>query len=324
MIRIGIAGLGRLGQIHLEHLNALEGFSISGVYDIDPVRAAEAAGRFNLPLCTSYRELLEGCGAVLIATPTSSHFKYAEAALKRGRHVFIEKPIAERTTSARKLMELAREAGVLIQVGHVERYNPAFCAIKNRRLDPRFIEAHRLAPFDQRGTDVSVVLDLMIHDIDLVLSIVPSNVRRIQASGVPVITGNIDIANARLEFDNGAVANLTASRISLKRMRKMRIFQHREYIGVDLLEKKVDIISLDDLHDGLAHNGASNGRAWGGIRAESPPVKDTNAIREELKAFRQSILTGQEPEVNAIQASRALELADHIIHKIGKNYQLSE
>ena len=184
--------------------------------------------------------------AVLIATPTSSHYEYAEQAIKNHKHIFIEKPITQTVEEAKKLIELAEEAGIKIQVGHVERFNPAFTAIKHRNLMPMFIESHRLSQFDVRGTDVSVVLDLMIHDIDIVLSLVNANVKRVHASGVAVASESIDIANARIEFDNGAVANLTASRISFKKMRKMRLFQHNEYIGIDFLAKSVDLFKLTE------------------------------------------------------------------------------
>jgi len=323
LIKIGIAGLGRLGKIHLDHLSSLEGFEIAGLFDINAERLAQTSRESGFQAFSDFNALLAKCGAVLIATPTSTHFKYAEVAIRQGKHVFIEKPIVDRASAARKLIDLSEEAGVLIQIGHVERFNPAFCAIKNRPLEPRFIESHRLAQFDVRGTDVSVVLDLMIHDIDIVLSIVNSNVKRVHASGIPVVTDSIDIANARIEFDNGTVANLTASRISFKKMRKMRIFQHNEYLGIDFLNKKVDLFRM------------SAGAEQGGhaifpdkpdqrIHLEQPEVQSSNAIREELKAFRHCILTGQEPEVDALQATLALELADQILHKIRKNYQLSE
>jgi predicted dehydrogenase len=322
LIKIGIVGLGRLGRIHLQQLSTLDVFRISGLYDINRELASTTANEEELAYFEDYGELLDHCGAVLIATPTSSHFAYAEKAIRKGRHVFIEKPIASEPSEARKLTDLAEEAGVIIQVGHVERFNPAFCAVKDRELNPRFIESHRLAGFDIRGTDVSVILDLMIHDIDIVLSLVHANVKRIRASGVAVVTDNIDIANARLEFDNGAVANLTASRISFKKMRKMRLFQHNEYIGIDFLEKKVDLFRL------------SHGAEDGGIpfmedddekriHLEQLKVVETNAIREELRAFAHSVRTRKTPEVSAEQATRALELASQILYQIRKNNHLA-
>ena len=323
LIKIGVVGLGRLGKIHVDHLHAMDSFHLAGLYDIKPELSTATGKALNIPAFSDYKELLEHCGAVLIATPTSSHFEYAETAIRRGRHVFIEKPITVLPENARKLMKLAEEAGVLIQVGHVERFNPAFSAIKNSTLDPRFIESHRLAQFDVRGTDVPVILDLMIHDIDIVLSIVKAGIKRIHASGVAVVTNNIDIANARLEFDNGTVANLTASRISYKKMRKMRLFQHNEYLGIDFLNKKVERFRLtkEDEEGGIPFLADDPSRK---IMMEMPDISNKNAIREELRAFAHSILTGSEPEVNAEQATKALELAGQILYKIKKNYHLSE
>lgn len=323
MIHTGIAGLGHLGNIHLQQCEQVRDLRVTALYDIDREKLERISRETGIPAFPDYTDFLRHCGAVIVATPTSSHFQYAVPAIREGKHVFIEKPIAEKMSSARKITRLSEEAGVVVQVGHVERFNPAFRAVRDRIESPRFIESHRLSGFDVRGTDVSVILDLMIHDIDIVLSIVPSNVRRVHASGVPVVTGSIDIANARLEFDNGAVANLTASRISMKKMRKMRVFQHNEYMGIDFLNKKVEIFSLQE--DG---QGASifpfPDQPGRGIRMERPEVPETNAIREELKAFAHSIRTGREPEVNALQATDALELADQIRHKIRKSYEFSE
>ncbi len=318
MVHIGIAGLGRLGKIHLEHLLSLNGYHVTALYDIDPAQLSKVTKMTSAKTFTNYSEFLKHCDAVLIATPTSSHFEYAQAAIKLGNHVFIEKPITKEINEARKLIALSEEAGVKVQVGHVERFNPAFSAIKGRNLDPMFIESHRLAQFDIRGTDVSVVLDLMIHDLDIVLSIVNSNVKKVHASGVAVASDSIDIANARIEFDNGAVANLTASRISFKKMRKMRMFQHNEYIGVDFLDKKVDLFRLteDPTENGIALFADNPNRK---ILMEQPEVENNNAIREELEAFRNAIISGREPEVNAHEGTKALEIAHEILTKIQKN-----
>lgn len=322
LIKIGIVGLGRLGRIHLEHLDSLSEFTVAGLYDIRHEVAEAAAAELGLTAFSDYEQMLDHCGAILIATPTSSHFAYAQKAIRKGRHVFIEKPVTTEMKEARKLIALAEEAGTIIQVGHVERFNPAFRALKGSELDPRFIESHRLSQFDVRGTDVSVILDLMIHDIDIVLSIVKSNVKRIHASGVAVVTDSIDIANVRLEFDNGAVANLTASRISFKKMRKMRIFQHNEYIGLDFLERKIDRfrLSTDTSETGLPLFPDDPDKK---IIMEQPKIPSGNAIREELKAFALSVRTGRTPEVDAEQAARALELASKILYQIRKNNHLT-
>lgn len=320
-MKIGVVGLGRLGQIHLNHLITLQPFEVSGLYDIDVVKLEKLGKEFNINYYNFYEELLQNCDAVLIATPTTSHFDYAETAIRNAKHVFIEKPITQTVDEAKKLINLAEEAGVKIQVGHVERFNPAFSAIKAESIRPMFIEAHRLAQFDVRGTDVSVVLDLMIHDIDIVLSMVDANVKRVNASGVAVASESIDIANARIEFDNGAVANLTASRISFKKMRKMRLFQNNEYIGIDFLSKTVDLFKLTDNPEdnGIPINAENPNRK---ISIQQPVIETRNAIREELLAFHKAILEDTEPEVNAIEATKALELAQEVLYQIKRNYQL--
>lgn len=298
----------------------MEQFTIEGIYDIDPEVLESKSKATGLKAFSSYEEMILNCGAVLIATPTSSHFDYAEPAIRQGKHVFIEKPITGDLKQARKLLKMAEEAGVIIQVGHVERFNPAYRAITDRSIEPRFIESHRLAQFDVRGTDVSVVLDLMIHDIDIVLSLVNGNVRRVFASGVCVVTNNIDLANARLEFDNGTVANLTASRISFKRMRKMRVFQQHEYLGIDFLNKKVDVFRLtkDGEAGGIPLSADEDSPK---VMAEQPRILAKDAIREELLAFYRSIRAGREIDTNVSEATRALELAEIILKKISKNGQ---
>jgi predicted dehydrogenase len=323
VIKIGIVGLGKLGQIHLEHLTSIPGFEVVALYDINIGLAKKVSDSLNLPFHSFYDAFLDVCEAVLIATPTSSHFEYAELAIRKGKHVFIEKPITHVLEEAKKLIELADEAGVIVQVGHVERFNPAFTAIKKRAISPMFIESHRLAQFNVRGTDVSVVLDLMIHDIDIILSLVKANVRKVHASGVAVASDSIDIANARIEFDNGAVANLTASRISFKQMRKMRLFQHNEYISIDFLDKKVDVFKLTDDPEafGIPLNEAQPDKK---IQMEQILVTEANAIKEELIAFQNAILSGISPETDAHEATKALELAQKILYQIKRHYQLSE
>ncbi len=323
LVKIGVAGLGRLGKIHLDHLLSFDQYEVSALYDIDKDKLLQISNDHIIQPFSDFGAFLDKCDAVLIATPTSSHFEYAEQAIKKHKHVFIEKPITQTVEEAKKLIALSEEAGVKIQVGHVERFNPAFSAIKNKMISPMFIESHRLAQFDVRGTDVSVVLDLMIHDIDVILSIVDANVKRVSANGVAVASDSIDIANARVEFDNGAVANLTASRISFKKMRKMRLFQHNEYIGIDFLNKTVDLFKLseDPQDEGIPLSASDPNRK---ILMKQPKVKDNNAIREELIAFHNSIENEIEPEVNAIEATKALELAHMVLYQIKRNYQLSE
>ncbi|MEZ5008678.1 MAG: Gfo/Idh/MocA family oxidoreductase [Chitinophagales bacterium] len=323
MIKIGVAGLGHLGKIHLDHLLSMNEFKVTALYDIDKEKLLKISNEVIVQPFSKYEDFLEKCDVVLIATPTISHFEYAEQAIKNHKHVFIEKPITHTLEEAKKLIDLADEAGVKIQVGHVERFNPAFTAIKSEKLVPMFIESHRLAQFNVRGTDVSVVLDLMIHDIDIVLSLVNANVKKVHASGVAVASESIDIANARIEFDNGAVANLTASRISFKKMRKMRLFQHNEYIGIDFLNKTVDLFKLtkDPAIYGIPLSDAEPDKK---IAMMQPKVIDKNAIKEELLAFHQCIVNDTEPEINAIEATKALELAHQVLYQIKRNYQLTD
>ncbi|MCB0502569.1 MAG: Gfo/Idh/MocA family oxidoreductase [Bacteroidetes bacterium] len=323
MIKIGVAGLGHLGRIHLDHLLTMKEFTVTALYDIDKDQLLKISNTHIVQPFTNFEAFLEKCDVVLIATPTLSHFEYAEQAIRHHKHVFIEKPITHTLEEAKKLIDLAQEAGVKVQVGHVERFNPAFTAIKNEAMSPMFIESHRLAQFNVRGTDVSVVLDLMIHDIDIVLSLVNANVKRVHASGVAVASDSIDIANARIEFDNGAVANLTASRISFKKMRKMRLFQHNEYIGIDFLNKSVDLFKLtkDPAIEGIPLSALEPDKK---IAMQQPKVIDKNAIREELLAFSKCILNDTEPEINAIEATKALDLAHQVLYQIKRNYQLSD
>ncbi len=244
-LKIGVLGAGHLGKIHMNCLLQLpDDYEIVGFYDPSPEKANEAHERFGLSGFDSIESLIEACDVIDIVTPTLSHFECATAALRSFRHVFIEKPITNTLDEARVLMSMAEEASVKVQVGHVERFNPAFRAARSYLAKPLFIEAHRLAEFNPRGTDVSVVLDLMIHDLDILLSVTGANVRQVSASGVAVVSETPDIANARLEFDNGCVANLTASRISLKNMRKVRFFQRDAYIAVDFLKRESEIVRM--------------------------------------------------------------------------------
>src|SRR3990172_3977127 len=242
MIKIGLLGVGHLGKIHLKLLKEIPQFQVMGFFDSDKEKSQKVQHEFNVPVFNSADELIAQCDAVDIVTPTITHHAFAIKLLKNSKHVFIEKPIANTLEEAKQIMALADEADVKVQIGHVERFNPAFISVQHYFDNPMFIETHRLAQFNPRGTDVSVVLDLMIHDIDIVLSVVKANVKKINASGVAVVSDSPDICNARIESDNGCVANLTASRISMKNMRKTRMFQRDAYLSIDFLEKSVSII----------------------------------------------------------------------------------
>ena len=245
MLKVGVIGAGHLGKFHLNNWAVIEGVQLMGFCDTDDDNAAKVSEKYKLPRFEDVEKLIDACDAIDIVAPTTFHFQLCEAAIKKGKHVFVEKPLANTMDEARELVKLAKEANIKFQVGHVERFNPAFLALKDYDLQPMFIEVHRLAQFNPRGTDVSVILDLMIHDIDIILSLVKSNVNYISANGVAVMSDTPDIANVRIEFDNGCVANLTSSRISMKKMRKMRVFQKDAYIGIDFLEKKTEIIKLN-------------------------------------------------------------------------------
>ncbi|MEP6685085.1 MAG: Gfo/Idh/MocA family oxidoreductase, partial [Parafilimonas sp.] len=249
MLKVGIFGAGHLGKFHLNNWKEIDDVEVVGFYDPDEKTANEVEKKFELKRFISIDKLIEKCDAIDIIAPTNFHFDLCQAAIKKGKHVFVEKPMADTLEQGKQIVQMVKEAGVKLQVGHVERFNPAFLALKNISLNPMFIEVHRLAQFNPRGTEVSVILDLMIHDIDIVLKIVKSDVKNISASGVAVMTDTPDIANVRIEFNNGCVANLTSSRISMKKMRKMRLFQKDAYIGIDFLEKKTEIIKLKSDED---------------------------------------------------------------------------
>src|SRR5258705_9374512 len=276
--------------------------------------------KYQLPRFTDAGALMDSCDAIDVAAPTNYHFECCDKAIRKGKHVFVEKPLANTMEEARQLVNLAEESGIKFQVGHVERFNPAFLAVKNLQLNPMFIEVHRLAQFNPRGTEVSVILDLMIHDIDIILSLVKSDVKSISASGVGVITETPDIANVRIEFDNGCVANLTSSRISMKKMRKIRLFQKDSYIGVDFLNKKTEVIKLKDNQDANAFSfdiETPTGKRT--IAIANPTVPEVNAIKEELTVFRDSILDNTKPIVSEIDGLMEMDVEHQILEKIGNN-----
>ena len=318
MLKVGIFGVGHLGKFHVQNWKALDGVEVVGFYDPNDTHAQQTIAEYGLKRFHSEEELIEASDAIDVVTPTQFHFPICEAALRKSKHVFVEKPLANDMEEARRLVKLVGEAKVKFQVGHVERFNPAFLALNNRSLQPMFIEVHRLAQFNPRGTEVSVILDLMIHDIDIILHVVGSPVKTIHASGVAVMTDTPDIANVRIEFQNGCVANLTSSRISMKKMRKIRLFQKDAYIGMDLLEKKTEIIKLKSSGDDHlfsfdidTQHGAKT------VAVEYPDIIQENAIRMELKAFRDAIRSNTSTVVSEHDGLAAMEVAHQILEKIG-------
>lgn len=320
MLKIGVLGAGHLGKIHIKLLQQIDDYELVGFYDADQEAAKAAAEEYQLKSFDTVEALIDAVDVVDIVTPTLSHFDCAVKAIRQSKHIFIEKPITNTVEEARKLIDLAHEANVKVQVGHVERFNPAFTATLPFIKHPMFIETHRLAQFNPRGTDVSVVLDLMIHDLDIVLSIVKSNVRRISASGVAVVSDTPDITNARIEFDNGCVANLTASRISLKNMRKTRVFQKDAYLSIDFLEKETEVVRLSSVEgeaDPLSVTiDLPEGKGQKQIYFEKPEVEPNNAIKDELQAFADAINNNTNPPVSIHDGYNALDIAHRIIEKL--------
>ncbi len=325
-MRIGVLGAGHLGKIHIQQLLALPCWEVVGFYDHNEEHAAQVTRDTGLRAFSDINELIDLCDAVDIVTPTIAHFSCATTAIKKQKHVFIEKPITTTVEEAKTLTRLASEANVKVQVGHVERFNPAFKVAVPYINEVRFIETHRLAQFNSRGTDVSVILDLMIHDIDIILSVVKSNIRRISASGVSVVSDTPDIANARLEFDNGCVANLTASRISLKKMRKSRFFQRDAYISVDFLEKKTEVVRMKNVDADTSPFSITidlgPDKTAKEIIFEQPNIEESNAIREELLSFFNCIKNGTDPVVSGLDGAKALDVAHQILEKMKFNSNL--
>jgi len=321
MLKVGLFGVGHLGKFHLNNWKELEQAELVGFYDPNDVNAAEIVEKYGLKRFTDVTSLMDEIDAADIVAPTNHHFNLCEAAIRKGKHVFVEKPLANTIEEGKQIVKMAKEAGVKIQVGHVERFNPAYLAVKDLHMNPMFIEVHRLAQFNPRGTEVSVILDLMIHDIDIILSLVKGDVRNIYASGVAVMTDTPDIANVRIEFDNGAVANLTSSRISMKRMRKMRLFQKDAYIGIDFLEKKTEIIKLKQPGDtnAFSFDLETPGGGTKTIAVINPETKPVNAIKEELRSFVYAIQNNKPTAVTEIDGYLAMEVAHKILEKINAN-----
>lgn len=321
MLNVGVLGAGHLGKIHLRLLNESQKYNLVGFYDPDVINGKKVAAEFGYTFFDNINKLIDAVDVVDIVTPTLSHFDCAKKAMEKGKHVFIEKPITNTLQEAEELLLLEKKHQVKGQVGHVERFNPAFTAVKENINNPMFIETHRLAEFNPRGTDVPVVLDLMIHDIDAILSVVKSEVKQINASGVSVISNSPDIANARIEFENGCVANLTASRISLKNMRKSRFFQKDAYIAVDFLEKKVEVVKMKDApekpgdFDMILQNAEGVKKQ---IYFENPDIASNNAILDELETFADAINQDTIPVVTLEQGTRALRVALEVIASFQK------
>jgi len=318
-INIGLIGCGHLGNIHARLINEIckinTGFNFAGVYDIDENKKNETAAKYNTKGFGSFDELFDSVNTLVIVTSTSSHFEIAEKALAKNINLFIEKPVTSSLKEAERLIDISREMKVKIQVGHVERFNPALTSLESFDMKPMFIESHRLAQFNPRGTDVSVIQDLMIHDIDIILHLVNSPLEKIDANGVAIISKNVDIANARLTFQNGCVANVTASRISLKKMRKMRIFQQNAYISIDFASNKSEIFRLVDLNektDGLSYHVSESKK----IIFEEPKIdnaENINPIKNELETFFTSIIENKPVKVSLAEGKQAVEVADKIM-----------
>ncbi len=320
MLKVGVFGVGHLGKFHLNNWKEITGVEVVGFYDPHDDTAKDVSDKYQLPRFIDPVALIDACDAIDVVAPTNYHFEWCEKAIKKGKHVFVEKPLANTMEEARQLVKLAEESGIKFQVGHVERFNPAFLAVKDIPLNPMFIEVHRLAQFNPRGTEVSVILDLMIHDIDIILSIVKSDVKNISASGVGVMTETPDIANVRIEFHNGCVANLTSSRISMKKMRKIRLFQKDAYIGIDFLNKKAEIIKLKDTADSNVFAfdiETPTGKKT--IAMANPVVPEVNAIKMELEEFRNAIFNNTKTIVSEMDGLMAMDVAHLILEKIGNN-----
>ena len=320
-LKIGVIGTGHLGKLHTKMFQQIPNCELVGIYDSNPDNLSHVSKEFNVTPFTNINELLNQVDAVSIAVTTSAHFLVAEQCLAANKHIFIEKPITSRIPEGEQLVKTAADKKLLIQVGHIERFNPALLAVEEYIVQPMFIQSDRLAQFNPRGTDVAVVLDLMIHDIDIILSLIKSDVSHIDANGVAVVSDNIDIANARIQFVNGAVANVTASRISQKKMRKMRLFQKDNYISLDFIAGVAEVYRLVPADQQLLTPAISFGEMGIGDKKkrviyEQPEIKEVNALKHELEIFVNSVIAGKNPIVSGEDGLRALKVAEIIIEKI--------
>jgi predicted dehydrogenase len=324
MLKIGVFGVGHLGKFHLNNWKEIKEAELVGFYDPSDSIAAEVEQKYGLRRFTDMDELIDAVDAVDIVAPTNHHFEVCDKALRKSRHVFVEKPLAATMDEATEILKLVKEANIKFQVGHVERFNPAYLAAQQYATNPMFIEVHRLAQFNPRGTEVSVILDLMIHDLDIVLSLVKSPVKNIYASGVAVMTDTPDIANVRIEFNNGCVANLTSSRISMKKMRKVRLFQRDAYIGIDFLARKTEIIKIKEESDNNVFSfDLETPKGKKVIAIANPEIKENNAILMELQSFTDSIINNSQTVVNEVDGFLAMQVAHQILEKISNTTVLT-
>ena len=320
-VNIGVIGVGHLGVHHASHLAKIKNANLVGVFDTNLERAEEISKKINTAIFQSVDNLLENVEAVSIVTPTSTHRNVAEKCIKKGKHVFIEKPITSSVKDAEHLIELSKKYNVIIQVGHIERFNPALLALSNLEIDPKYIEVHRMAPFMSRGTDVPVVLDLMIHDIDLILSFISSPVKEIYANGVSIMTNSVDIANARIKFENGSIANITSSRVAKDRVRKIKIFQQDLYVTIDFLAGISEVYkamgaSQSDPDAIMSAPLVEKDGKHRQIFYEKPKVKKTDALKAELKNYQNAVLGKEKPMVDGFAGKQALDVAIKIHDKI--------
>jgi len=319
-MNVGIVGLGHLGKIHLKLVSEISEFNLSAIYDIDKNVTANLAYHHHAKICDSFDELLFLCDAVLIITPTPTHYELASKAIKLGKHVFIEKPATDNTDDTKKLIKLTKEAGVIVQVGHVERFNPAFVAAKEIISNPKHIDIERLANYNPRGTDVSVVLDLMIHDIDLLINTITCKIRKIAATGTSIVSKTTDIAHVRIEFENGCVANLTANRIALQNVRKMNIFEENSFINIDLLNKTTTIHKIQPISSNSNNKGVLIDPGFGQQKFEiiqkQPIINPVNALKTELEYFYKSISENFPLAVSLTDAEKALQIVQDIEFQI--------
>jgi predicted dehydrogenase len=320
MLKVGVFGVGHLGKFHLNNWKEIEGAELVGFYDPLDANAMAVKEKYGLKRYKNATDLIAACDIADIVAPTTEHYELCRMAVLKSKHVFVEKPLANTMLEAKEIVKLTKEANIKLQVGHVERFNPAFLALAEYDLNPMFIEVHRLAQFNPRGTDVSVILDLMIHDIDIILSLVKSGIKNIYANGVNVLSDTPDIANVRIEFDNGCVCNLTSSRISMKKMRKMRLFQKDSYISIDFLDKKTEVIKYKSPSDKNVFTfdiETNTGKKT--IAIAAPVIQENNAIKLELQSFIQAILNDKPTTVTDVDGYRAMEVAHLILEKISRN-----
>lgn len=323
-LKIGVIGTGHLGKLHIKMLKQINNCELVGIYDSFEEQLTNASNEFNVKAFSSLNEIVNNVQAVTIAATTTAHFEIAKYCLENNVHVFLEKPITALIFEAEEIVKLAKEKGLNLQVGHIERFNPAVLAVESYIKNPMFIQCDRLHQFNPRGTDVAVVLDLMIHDIDIILHLVQSEVKKIEASGMPVVSDTIDIANARIEFENGAVANVTASRISQKKLRKMRLFQKDSYISLDFTSGVSEVYRLLSADVSYPSSLISYGELGIGDRKkilyyEQPEVQEVNALLYELNLYVESIINNTQPKVTGLDGLKALKVADYIIKKINES-----